>query len=144
MKRPTSLLAMIAAVVFTGPAAVAGTDIVKCVAADGHVTLTDQPCPAGDAAVTLSRDTQASAGAQTQEQQTAQQTGQPGAPPDTARAQPPAQRYVLPAAELRHAAWQRPAAAQPAPLAGDIATLKAARRTLMLQESTRTSLAGLN
>lgn len=140
MKRPTSLLAMIAAVVFTGPAAVAGTDIVKCVAADGHVTLTDQPCPVGDAAVTLSRDSQtASAGAQV-DQQTALQNPQP----EAARIQPPAQRYVLPVAELRHAAWQRPAAAQPAPLAGDIATLKAARRTLLLQESTRTSLAGLN
>jgi hypothetical protein len=51
------------------------------------------------------------------------------------------QRHVLPAADLRHEAWKRPAAARPAPLSRDVATLKAARRMLMLQDA-RPRLAG--
>jgi hypothetical protein len=100
------------------PAAMAGNDIVKCIDANGHVTLTDQPCEAGNATVRLASETPASGMAA-------------------------AQRHVLPATELRHDGWKRPQVVRPAPLSGDVATLKAARRTLMLQEA-RPRLAGLN
>jgi hypothetical protein len=53
----------------------------------------------------------------------------------------PPQRHVLPAEDLRHETWKRPAVARPAPLSRDVATLKAARRTLMLQDA-RPRLAG--
>jgi hypothetical protein len=55
---------------------------------------------------------------------------------------PPSQRHVLPAAELRHPAWKRPNLAAPARLARDVATLKEARRMLMLQDA-RPRLAGI-
>jgi hypothetical protein len=100
------------------PAAMAGNEIVKCIDSSGHVTLTDQPCEAGTATVRLASVT----------------------PPAVTAT---AQRHVLPAAELRHDAWKRPQVARAAPLSRDVATLKAARRMLMLQE-TRPRLAGLN
>jgi hypothetical protein len=55
----------------------------------------------------------------------------------------PPQRHVLPAAELPHVAWKKPNLTAPASLARDIATLKEARRMLMLQDA-RPRLAGLN
>ena len=88
-------------------------EIVKCVDSNGHVTLTDQPCESGAATVRLSQDT--------------------GTPP---------QHQVLPAADLPHPAWKRPNLAAPAKLARDVATLKEARRMLMLQDA-RPRLAGL-
>jgi len=49
--RPASCaLALLAAL--SAPA-FAGGDIVKCVAADGHVTLTDQPCNAGSSSASV-------------------------------------------------------------------------------------------
>jgi hypothetical protein len=117
------MLSMIAATALSAwvaaPAAVAGNEIVKCIDASGQVTLTDQPCGAGAATVRLSNET------------------------PTAAVTAQAQRHVLPAAQLRHEAWKRPQVVRAAPLSRDVATLKAARRTLMLQE-TRPRLAGLN
>ena len=113
MKRPVSLLSMIAAALLAGPA-LAG-EIVKCVDSNGHVTLTDQPCASGSASVPLARDTGA----------------------------PVRERHVLPAAELPHVAWKKPNLSAPVKLACDIATLKEARRMLMLQDA-RPRLAGLN
>jgi hypothetical protein len=55
----------------------------------------------------------------------------------------PARRHVLPAAELPRVAWKKPNLAAPVKLARDIATLKEARRMLMLQDA-RPRLAGLN
>ena len=112
MKRPVRLLSIIAAAVLAAPA-LAG-EIVKCVDSNGHVTLTDQPCASGAATVPLSQDT----------------------------GRPPQQRHVLPAADLPHVAWKRPNLAAPAKLARDVATLKEARRMLMLQDA-RPRLAGL-
>jgi hypothetical protein len=116
MKRPVKLLSMLAACAVSASMmspALAGNEIVKCVDASGHVTLTDQPCEAGAATVKLSSET----------------------------ALP--QRHVVAPAELRHEGWKRPQAARPATLSRDIATLKEARRMLMLQEA-RPRLAGLN
>jgi len=105
MKPPVRLLSIIAAAVLAAPA-LAG-EIVKCVDSDGHVTLTDQPCGSGAATFRLSEDT--------------------GAP------QP--KHHVLPAAELPHVAWKKPNLAAPTKLARDVATLKEARRMLMLQDA---------
>lgn len=89
-------------------------EIVKCVDSNGHVTLTDQPCASGSVSTPVSRD-----------------------------AGPLPQRHVLPAGELPRVAWKRPNLAAPVKLARDIATLKEARRMLMLQDA-RPRLAGLN
>ena len=89
-------------------------EVVKCVDSNGHVTLTDQPCASGSVATPVTRD-----------------------------AGPLPQRHVLPAAELPRVTWKRPNLAAPAKLARDIATLKEARRMLMLQDA-RPRLAGLN
>jgi hypothetical protein len=95
------------AIAIAAPAALAG-NIVKCVAADGHVTLTDQPCASGASTVPLEQD----------------------------KAAPMvAQHHVLPAADLRQGAWKRPNLSHPLPLTRDVATLKAARRTLMMQDA---------
>jgi len=124
MKSPVKLLSTFAAAAFAvavstfvAAPALAGNEIVKCVDASGHVTLTDQPCEAGAAMVKLS----------------------------SANLEPQRlpQRHVVTPAELRHDGWKRPQAARPATLSRDIATLKEARRMLMLQE-TRPRLAGLN
>jgi hypothetical protein len=117
MKRPSRLMSMIAAAALSAavaPAALAGNDIVKCVDASGHITLTDQPCESGASTVKLSGETPL-----------------------------PPQRQVRASAELRQAAWKPAQVVRPAPLSRDIATLKEARRTLMLSE-TRPRLAGLN
>jgi hypothetical protein len=126
MKRPVKLLSMIAAAALSAavaaPVAMAGNEIVKCVAADGQVTLTDQPCEGGAATVRLSSESpQAQPQPQTQSQ---------------------SQRHVAPA-ELRQADWKRPPVVRAAPLSRDVATLKAAHRMMLLQE-TRPRLAGLN
>jgi len=122
MKRTARLFGTIAALtalVAAAPASTAG-DIVKCVDASGHVTLTDQPCTGAAITVQLEHG-----------------IGQK-AEPAAAR-----QRYLLPAADLRHDAWKRPAVERPAQLARDVATLKAARRTLLMLDA-KPVLAGLN
>lgn len=115
MKRPVKLLSIFAAAALSASmaSAIAGNEVVKCVDSAGHVTLTDQPCDAGASTVKLSSET------------------------------PQPQRHVVTPAELRHASWKRPQEVRPATLSRDIATLKEARRMLMLQE-TRPRLAGLN
>jgi hypothetical protein len=120
MKRPVKLLSIIAAAglsaslsSFVAAPALAGNEIVKCVDSAGHVTLTDQPCDTGSSTVKLSSETRLP------------------------------QRHVVTPAELRHTSWKRPQEVRPATLSRDIATLKEARRMLMLQE-TRPRLAGLN
>lgn len=118
MKRSMTLTHMFAAALVLAAQSATAGDIVKCVDGSGHVTLTDQPCTAGAASVRLDQDT----------------------PQDGARAARTPQRHVLPAADLRQ--WKRPDLSRPVPLTRDVATLKEARRTLMLQDA-KASLAGL-
>lgn len=108
MKPSITLMHLIAALVVAAPAAMAG-DIVKCVEPDGHVTLTDQPCTIGSTTVHLDGD-----------------RGVPA---------PTVQHHVLPAAQLRQSAWRRPDLSRPLPLSRDVATLQAARRTLMMLDA---------
>jgi hypothetical protein len=127
MKRSIQLMSMFAAMVLSGPAAMAG-DIVKCVDADGRVTLTDQPCSTGAAAVRLDQE------------RTGPRYQSDFETPFRSQFQGDRQRHVLPAADLRQ--WRRPDLSRAAPLTLDVATLKAAHRTLMLQDA-RPTLAGL-
>lgn len=55
MHRHLCLSLIIAATTLTAPGAFAGSDIVKCVDGAGRVTLTDQACDSGTAAVRLGR-----------------------------------------------------------------------------------------
>lgn len=156
MKRALSLAGWLAAALPALAASLAASlaplapaqagDIVKCVDGGGHATFTDQPCPAGSTGRVLSVDS-AGSGAQGGSGLTAS-TGSsaPESAVATVAAMTPAappQRHVLPAADLRHDAWKRPAGARPATLARDVATLKAARRMLLQQEGARASLAGI-
>jgi hypothetical protein len=121
---------MLASAVFVGQAfaqsaetANAGNDaevaalktVVKCVASDGHITLTDAACPQGE-------------------------TSKPDTP---AARMVVTEHYKLPAAEVhRKASVATPTPHKPSP---DVATLKAARETMMMAQSTRQQrLAGLN
>lgn len=90
--------------------------VVKCVAADGHVTLTDAACPSNS------------------------ETAKLDAPLAKALA---TEHYKLPAAEVHHKSWTAtPTPRKPSP---DVATLKAARETMLMAQSSRQQrLAGLN
>jgi hypothetical protein len=153
MMRPFRLLSMIAsaAVWLAAAPAMAGNDVVKCVDAQGRVTLTDQPCSAGSASVRLAAGTDTANGGGGAGAYGASGGGDTGAGGDDEG--PVAQRHIIPAAELRHSTWRPAVAAAPrgmspalsraAPLARDVATLKAARRAMMLLDGPRQSLAGL-
>jgi hypothetical protein len=110
---------MITALLLAAPA-MAG-EIVKCVDGSGHVTLTDQPCDAGAATFKLARE-------------------------DDAAAPRPA---IVPASALRRPDWQRQNVAatayvKPVRLARDVETLKAAHRTMLMQDAKPRLVAGLN
>ena len=138
MKRSLSLLL---ATLLALPAAAMAGDVLKCVDTAGRVTLTDRPCEAGASVTRLERDGSAAYGGSG----TDGSTGSSGdADPRAPASAPAPQRYVLPAVELRHAAWKGAAAGRPAALARDIATLKEARRMQLIQETPRHSLAGID
>lgn len=124
MKRLASQLTLIFAAIAAAPAALAGSEILKCVDAGGHVTLTDQPCESGSQATRL-----------------VSVAGSESAPA-TAEAQSPAvQRYEAPHALQRQQAWrprvEQVQAQRDRPLARDVATLKAARAQLLLSDADR-------
>jgi len=123
MKRLASRLTLSLAVLAAAPAALAGSEVLKCVDNAGHVTLTDQPCEAGARATRLTSDM-----------------------PDMASAEAPApeatqgitvQRYEAPRQMLRQQDWRPRVAQRDRPLARDVATLKAARAQLMLIDAVR-------
>jgi len=137
MKPLFCLPGLLAAALLAAPGVAGAADILKCVDPAGRVTLTDRPCESGSSAQRLEQDgSQAYGGSGA-----AGATGSSG--PDLPAAAPAPQRYVLPAADLRHAAWKRSGADRPAALAGDIATLKEARRIQLMQETPRHKLAAL-
>jgi hypothetical protein len=107
MKRTVCLLSLIAAALASPPAVMAAA-IVKCVAPDGHVTLTDQPCSDGASTVRLDTD-------------------------DDASARPPTEHVSAPHALPHSTAPARPATRRVS-LPRDIATLKAARAQLLLMD----------
>lgn len=124
MKRHTCHLCLIIAALAAAPAALAGSQVVKCIDSSGNVTLTDQPC--ADGAATVAVDS--------------------GAAQEAAPA-PAVEHFAAPRALPRQGAWTRPAPKRMA-LARDVATLKAARAQLLLLDGTARAqhpqLAGLN
>jgi hypothetical protein len=121
MKRLASRLTILFAAIAAAPAALAGSEILKCVDAGGHVTLTDQPCESGARATRLVSN---------------------AAPESTAAAadevHPTAlQRYEAPPAMQRQHNWRPRVPQNDRPLARDVATLKAARAQLLLSDADR-------
>lgn len=127
MKRLASRLTLSLAVLAAAPAALAGSEILKCVDSAGHVTLTDQPCEAGARVTRLG----SAAGANTAAAD--QPTDQPAAQPASA----PVTRYEAPPAMLRQQDWRPRMPNRDRPLARDVATLKAARAQLLLIDADR-------
>ena len=125
MKRLATQLSIVFAAIAAAPAALAGSEVLKCVDVEGHVTLTDQPCESG------ARMTRLVAAAAPE--------SEAEAPAAVAAPQAPAvQRYEAAPALQRQQSWRPRVAAQTdRPLARDVATLKAARAQLLLIDSDR-------
>jgi hypothetical protein len=120
MKRLASQLTLVFAAIAAAPAALAGSEILKCVDAGGHVTLTDQPCESGAHATRLVS------------------VALPEAPVAANEAQPlTVPRHEAPHAIERQQAWRPRVAQRDRPLARDVATLKAARAQLLLIDADR-------
>jgi hypothetical protein len=148
MKRHASQLSLILAAFAFAPAALAGSEIVKCVDSSGHATLTDQPC--GGNATTL----RLTPGAPEAPSGVLEQ-GEPEADADAGRVfEPgaevgpaPVERHVATRGLLRQPDWKTPPAPGSKPLARDVATLKAARLQLLMMDSAakrQPRLAGLH
>lgn len=100
----------------------AGTEVIKCTDQSGHVTLTDQPCKGEAAQVVLSAATAPAAVAD---------EAAPAASGGTDRYQ---LAKMPPSTRMRAAPFTQ-VQAPGRSLARDVATLKEARRTLMLLDS---------
>ena len=128
MKRLASQLTLVFAAIAAAPAALAGSEILKCVDAGGHVTLTDQPCESGARATRLVSNAAPESAA----------AGALGAPAAGAEVHPmPVQRYEAPAVMQRQHNWRPRVPQNDRPLARDVATLKAARAQLLLSDADR-------
>jgi hypothetical protein len=144
MKRQASQLSLILAAFAFAPTALAGSEIVKCTDAAGHVTLTDQPCSANATTVRLSQSPAVAAA-----QAVADDTPAAADAPEQPAAAPAAagiERHTT-RALVRQASWKTPPAPRSRPLANDVATLKAARLQLLMMDSAakrQPRLAGLH
>ena len=125
MKRLASRLSLMLAVIAVTPAALAGSEILKCVDSSGHVTLTDQPCEGGAHGTRLVSSTAS--------ETAVSEPSTPGAQPQGITAQ----RYEAAPAMLRQQDWRPRVANRDRALARDVATLKAARAQLMLIDADR-------
>ncbi|MEW6369845.1 MAG: DUF4124 domain-containing protein [Pseudomonadota bacterium] len=133
MKRLASQLSLMLAALAAAPAALAGTEILKCVDRAGHVTLTDQPCE-GAARATRMTPGSASESASYGGSGATSATGSgSGAEPQAA----PLQRYAATPTMHRQQDWRPRMPARDRPLARDVATLKAARAQMMLLDADR-------
>jgi hypothetical protein len=120
MKRLASQLTLVFAAIAAAPAALAGSEILKCVDAGGHVTLTDQPCESGARATRLVSN------------------AAPESAPVSGEVHPLAvQRYEASVAMQRQHNWRPRVPQNDRPLARDVATLKAARAQLLLIDADR-------
>jgi len=125
MKRLATQLSFVFAAIAVAPAVLAGSEVLKCVDAGGHVTLTDQPCESG------ARMTRLVSGAAPE--------SLPEALPPAVEVQPvTVERRETVAAMQRQHSWRpRVEAQRERPLARDVATLKEARAQLLLIDSDR-------
>ena len=125
MKRLATQLSIVFAAIAAAPAALAGSEVLKCVDVEGHVTLTDQPCESGTRSTRLVAAAAPEGVAETAAAAVATQA-------------PAVQRYEAAPALQRQQSWRPRVAAQTdRPLARDVATLKAARAQLLLIDSDR-------
>ena len=118
MNRQTAARSLLVTSLILAPFCHAGTEIVKCVGANGRVTLTDQPCQGGERSEIVL-------------------PGNPAGDEDAALAPAPA------AAPAQRLARERLPARRDPPsrgLARDVATLKAARRTMLLLDDAASAL----
>jgi hypothetical protein len=119
-------------------AVLADPAIVKCIDGDGKVTLTDSRCPAAAQTVAVVTGGDMAAGADSVADGGAVAAGADG---DGDVPDPGAMIIAAPASERAHApAWNKPELPGVRKYAGgalarDVATLKAARHSLMLQDS---------
>jgi hypothetical protein len=143
MKRRVCTTSILLAALAAAPAVWAGPEIVKCVAPSGHITLTDQPCPAGSTVTHLESSAQGvyrSSGASG----SSGSAGATGSGSDDGQA-PALEHYQAPHA-LPRAPARAPAGKKAEPrkvsMTRDIATLKEARAQWLLQDAgTRPRLA---
>jgi hypothetical protein len=147
MKRRVCTTSILLAALAAAPAVWAGPEIVKCVAPSGHITLTDQPCPAGSTVTHLESSAQGvyrSSGA-SGSSGSAGATGSGSDSDSDAGAAPVLEHYQAPHA-LPRAPARAPAGKKAEPrkvsMTRDIATLKEARAQWLLQDAgTRPRLA---
>ena len=133
MKHLASQLCLMLAAVAAAPAALAGTEVLKCVDSAGHVTLTDQPC-AGAARVTrMSFGSSSESASQGGSGSTSATASGSGVEPQPV----PLQRYAATPRMQQQHDWRPRMPARDRPLARDVATLKAARAQMMLLDADR-------
>lgn len=132
MKRQASQLSFILAAIAFAPAALAGSEIVKCVDSAGHVTLTDQPCSGNATTVRVAQTPVVIAESVAVGAVVAEPEAETAAAPQAAGVERHTTRTLL-----RQANWKTPPAPRSGPLAPDVATLKAARLQMLMLDSTR-------
>ena len=136
MKHLATLRLTLAALA-AAPAALAGSEILKCVDGAGNVTLTDQPCESGARATRMTLASPSPSGSP------AAQDADPAIVDATpaADAHPMAvQRFAASPRMQQQHDWRPRMPPRDRPLARDVATLKAARAQLLLSDADRTRL----
>ncbi|WP_313705170.1 DUF4124 domain-containing protein [Massilia sp.] len=133
MKRLASQLCLMLAAVAAASAALAGTEVLKCVDNAGRVTLTDQPCEGAARVTRMSFGASSESTSQGGTGNTSATASGPGMEPQAA----PLQRYAATPRMQQQHGWRPRLPARDRPLARDVATLKAARAQLLLLDADR-------
>jgi hypothetical protein len=126
MKRPVCNVSILLAALVAAPAVWAEAEIVKCVAPDGRVTLTDQPCPAGSSVSRLESGMSGPSGS-------SGSSGSTGSGADPAVEHYPSP-HALPRAPARPDAGKK-AEPRRVSMTRDVATLKEAHAQLLLLDA---------
>jgi len=128
MKRTSIFRTLILAGLVVTTAVSAGTDIVKCIDAEGNVTLTDASCPdRAKTAVLVLGGTAPAATVADNDEDAATMAGEPATFEAVA-----AERYSAPRVARRELPVVRPFAKG---MSRDVATLKAARQNLQMLDN---------
>jgi hypothetical protein len=130
-------LSLILAAVTAAPAALAGSDINKCVDRVGHITLTDQACPPGTAGQRMVlQEGYSGTGGSTG-------SGGPEDEPGRPIGAPAVEHFPAPPTLAPQHRWRPAPAVKKPKMSRDAATLKAARMQLLLLDSERARHGGL-
>ncbi|MFC3458683.1 DUF4124 domain-containing protein [Massilia haematophila] len=133
MKQLASHLCLMLAAVAAAPAALAGTEVLKCVDRAGHVTLTDQPCEGAARVTRMSFGSTSESASQGGSGSTSATASGSGVEPQGV----PLQRYAATPRMQQQHDWRPRMPTRDRPLARDVATLKAARAQMMLLDADR-------